>query len=421
MRSAARGGFVADSDESDESQPKDIETVRQEAAAKFKSTLSWGESCCVVLDNLPIVTDTAKIPKFIAVLSKIFAECGKTAGGKIAHVDVPTHAETGATFGFAFIEFTHIECVKDAVKYGDGYKMGKSIYIKVSEFTIIDSSDSDEASLALDEESQTLPPTNASQAADDVEGLVRLLFDGLKDLVSKHQYNAGTTKPVRPVRTYSREKKKSGQTGEHTCGSGTGGGAVVLVPNTISSQELEDVILSIKQDHGDWSCFHQKFWESGVPKLMQAIFLRLKDFEVTATSENQVKKILKKLRLPVPARVSVSVAVPSIDDAISFGDATIIGKRPPAMNSATSIAQDDTSMPKQAQDAERSDSKQVRVTCLCICVRFSLMKFCCNIFCSASEQKPAKKAKKNVRRKKWGKMELTRPSAKLLQQLMPQP
>lgn len=116
--------------------PKDIETVRREAAAKFDETWSWGEARCIVVDNLPIVADKAKIPKFIEVLSKIFAECGKAANGEIAHVDVPTNPETGATQGYAFIEFTHIESVKDAVKYGDGFVMGKYV-IKVNAFTDI--------------------------------------------------------------------------------------------------------------------------------------------------------------------------------------------------------------------------------------------------------------------------------------------
>jgi translation initiation factor 3 subunit B len=116
--------------------PKDIESVKRDAAAQFEASWSWGEGRCIVVDNLPIVTDKAKIPKFLDVLSKVFAECGKSANGRIAHVDLPTNPETGATLGYAFIEFTHIESVKDAVKYGDGFVMGKSV-IKVNAFTDI--------------------------------------------------------------------------------------------------------------------------------------------------------------------------------------------------------------------------------------------------------------------------------------------
>ena len=119
--------------------PKDIETVKREAAAKFDETWSWGEARCIVVDNLPIVADKAKIPKFIEVLSKIFAECGKNFNGKIAHVDVPTNPETGATLGYAFIEFTHIEGVKDAVKYGHGFVWANMV-IKVKAFTDISKS-----------------------------------------------------------------------------------------------------------------------------------------------------------------------------------------------------------------------------------------------------------------------------------------
>jgi RNA recognition motif-containing protein len=93
----------------------------------------------IVVENIPIVADKAKIPKFIEVLRKIFSYCGGGSNGKIAHVDVPTNPETGATLGYAFIEFTHIEGVKDAVKYGHGFVWANMV-IKVKAFTDISKS-----------------------------------------------------------------------------------------------------------------------------------------------------------------------------------------------------------------------------------------------------------------------------------------
>ena len=118
---------------------KDSDSVRREAGAQFDAGWNWGESRCIVVDNLPIVSDKTKIPKFLDVLSKVFAECGKSANGRIAHVDLPTNPDSGATLGYAFIEFTHIESVKDAVRYGDGFVIGKSA-IKVNAFTDISKS-----------------------------------------------------------------------------------------------------------------------------------------------------------------------------------------------------------------------------------------------------------------------------------------
>jgi hypothetical protein len=85
----------------------------------------WGERCGIVVENVPIVLEI-KIPKLRECLKRVFAECGKGINANIKNVDLLTDPCTGATLGCAFIEFTHIECVKEAVMYGDGFLFGKN-------------------------------------------------------------------------------------------------------------------------------------------------------------------------------------------------------------------------------------------------------------------------------------------------------
>ena len=87
--------------------------------------LDCGVRCGVVVENLPIVPKN-KIPKFLEVLKRVFCECGNAVNSNIENIDVPTDLFTGTTLGYAFIEFLHIESVKDAVTYGDGFMMGKN-------------------------------------------------------------------------------------------------------------------------------------------------------------------------------------------------------------------------------------------------------------------------------------------------------
>jgi hypothetical protein len=90
---------------------------------------------CIVVNNLPIPTDQKEIPKFLDVLRNVFADTVKRNNDRITHVNLPTNYY-GDTLGYAFIEFTNVKSVEDAVKYGDGFVIGKRT-INVKTFTDI--------------------------------------------------------------------------------------------------------------------------------------------------------------------------------------------------------------------------------------------------------------------------------------------
>jgi hypothetical protein len=97
--------------------------------------LNWEERCCIIVENMPIV-QKIKIPKFRDVIKHVFSECGKGINANIENLYLPTDPSTGATLGHAFIEFTHIESVKDAVLYGDGFLFGTKNALKVRAYKL---------------------------------------------------------------------------------------------------------------------------------------------------------------------------------------------------------------------------------------------------------------------------------------------
>lgn len=90
----------------------------------------------VVITNLPKAPGS-KLEKLTKVITRLVGKIGPLAATEsFSGVELPTDPETGATLGFAFVEYTTAEDAAQAIKLFTGYAFDKNHSLKVVPYTL---------------------------------------------------------------------------------------------------------------------------------------------------------------------------------------------------------------------------------------------------------------------------------------------